>query len=95
MSEAVNQEAGSPGEEDIERAVVESLKALDRDDRLAVLEFSRSLQQEEGRPNVGAIKLLEEWMADESGYDEETWPELEKALDRNRRESGQYRMLFE
>ena len=92
MSEAVNQEAGSPGEEDIERAVVESLKALDRDGRLAVLEFSRSLQQEEERPNAGAIRLLDEWMADELGYAEETWPELEKALDRDR--LG-YRKLFE
>lgn len=32
-----------------------------------------------------AIKLLDEWMADQSGYDEETWPiikaELERAVD--------------
>lgn len=92
MSEAVNREPGSPREEDIERALVESLKALDRNGRLAVLEFSRSLEQEEGRPNLGAIRLLDEWMADESGYAEETWPELEKALDRDR--LG-YRKLFE
>ncbi len=32
----------------------------------------------------GMIRLLQEWMADESGYDEETWPELKAALDRNR-----------
>jgi len=31
-----------------------------------------------------AIRLLDEWMADESGYDEETWPELKAALDRDR-----------
>jgi len=30
------------------------------------------------------IRLLQTWMADESGYDEETWPELKAALDRNR-----------
>jgi hypothetical protein len=30
------------------------------------------------------IALLEEWLRDESGYDEETWPELKKALDRDR-----------
>jgi excisionase family DNA binding protein len=30
-----------------------------------------------------AINLVEEWMADESGYDEETWPELKAALDRD------------
>lgn len=26
------------------------------------------------------IQMLDEWMADDSGYDEEAWPELEKAL---------------
>ncbi|MDM8522524.1 hypothetical protein QUF80_04060 [Desulfococcaceae bacterium HSG8] len=30
------------------------------------------------------IQLLDEWMADESGYDEETWPELKASLDRTR-----------
>lgn len=36
-----------------------------------------------GDPDA-ALQLLEEWLADESGYDEETWPELKAALDRNR-----------
>lgn len=31
-----------------------------------------------------AIHLLEEWMADESGHDEETWPKLKEALDQDR-----------
>ena len=31
-----------------------------------------------------AIELLDEWLADESGYDEETWPELKAALERDR-----------
>ncbi len=31
-----------------------------------------------------ALKLLDEWLKDESGYDEETWPELREALDRDR-----------
>jgi hypothetical protein len=35
------------------------------------------------RDPEGVIRLLQEWMADESGYDEETWPELKAALDRN------------
>lgn len=35
--------------------------------------------------------LLDEWMADDSGYDEEAWPELKDALDRDR--LG-YRKLF-
>ncbi len=31
-----------------------------------------------------AIDLLDQWLADDSGYDEETWPELKEALDRDR-----------
>lgn len=30
------------------------------------------------------IALLDRWLQDESGYDEETWPELKEALDRDR-----------
>ena len=30
------------------------------------------------------IALLDQWLADETGYDEETWPELKQALDRDR-----------
>lgn len=36
-------------------------------------------------------KLLDEWMADDSGYDEEAWPEIKDALDQDR--LG-YRKLF-
>jgi hypothetical protein len=36
-------------------------------------------------------KLLDEWMADDSGYDKEAWPELKEGLDRNRPE---YRKHF-
>ncbi len=35
------------------------------------------------RPEA-VIALLDEWLHDESGYDEETWPELKEALDRDR-----------
>ena len=31
-----------------------------------------------------AIALLDEWLDDDSGYDEETWPELKESLDRDR-----------
>ena len=34
---------------------------------------------------AGLIALLRSWLADESGYDEETWPELKKALEQERR----------
>ena len=29
-------------------------------------------------------RLFAEWMADETGYDEETWPQLKEALDEDR-----------
>jgi len=35
------------------------------------------------RPEA-VIALLDQWLQDESGYDEETWPELKEALDRDR-----------
>jgi hypothetical protein len=95
MAEATNHAAHPEGDEDLKRAVIENLDALDRDGKLAVLDFSRRLRKGENRPNAAAIRLLDEWMAEDSGYDEETWPELKEALDRNRREAGQYRKLFE
>lgn len=95
MAEATDHTAHPEGDEDLKRAVAENLDALDREGKLAVLDFSRRLKRGEGRPNLAAVRLLDEWMADDSGYDEETWPELREALARNRRESGQYRRLFE
>lgn len=95
MVEATNHTPYPEGDEDLKRAVIETLDALDRDGKLAVLDFSRSLKREDKQPNVAAIRLLDEWMADDSGYDEEAWPELKESLDRNRREGGQYRKLFE
>lgn len=38
--------------------------------------------------NRAAEALIREWLADESGYDEATWPELAEALDRSRRAVG-------
>jgi hypothetical protein len=95
LAEATNHAAHPEGDEDLKRAVIENLDALDRAGKIAVLDYSRRLRMGENRPNVAAIRLLDEWMADDSGYDEETWPELKEALDRNRRETGQYRKLFE
>ena len=34
--------------------------------------------------NEAAIRLLAEWMADESGYDEKTWPKVKRAIEENR-----------
>jgi hypothetical protein len=95
LAEATNHAAHPEDDEDLKRAVIENLDALDHDGKLAVLDFSRRLRKGERRPNVAAIRLLDEWMADDSGYDEESWPELKEAIDRNRREAGQYRKLFE
>lgn len=92
MSEALDRKTNPGDDGDLKRAVVESLDSLNREGKLAVLEFSRSIRKNEEHPNAGAIKLLDEWLADESGYDEETLPELMEALDRDR--LG-YRKFFE
>lgn len=36
-----------------------------------------------GQP-PSAIALLDKWLQDESGYDEETWPKLKSELDKHR-----------
>lgn len=38
------------------------------------------------------MRLLDQWMADTSGYDEETWPKLKKAMEEDRMSS---RRLFD
>jgi len=38
------------------------------------------------------MKLLDSWMADESGYDERVWPRLKKAIEENR---TSYRKRFD
>lgn len=42
--------------------------------------------------NAAARKLLREWLADNPGYDEETWPILKQSLEANR--SSSTRRLF-
>ncbi len=34
--------------------------------------------------NQAAIRLLREWMTDDSGYDAKVWPSLKDAIERNR-----------
>jgi hypothetical protein len=41
--------------------------------------------------NATARQLLHAWLADESGYDEDTWPRLKQALEANR--SGNRRLF--
>jgi hypothetical protein len=40
------------------------------------------------------ISLLHSWLADDSGYDEQSWPKLKKALEDERRRTGA-RSLFD
>src|SRR5262249_54440364 len=37
------------------------------------------------------IKLIQSWLDDESGYDEETWPQLKKALEESQVSIGRRR----
>jgi hypothetical protein len=39
------------------------------------------------------IALLQFWLSDETGYDEEAWPELKKALDQERARVGARRLF--
>ncbi len=34
--------------------------------------------------NEEAIRLLHQWLADESGYDERVWPQLKEAIEKDR-----------
>lgn len=42
---------------------------------------------------AGLIGLLRSWLADESGYDEQTWPKLKKGLEQERRRVGARRLF--
>ena len=42
-----------------------------------------------------AIALLKSWLKDDSGYDEQTWPKLKKALDQQRAKVGTRRLFDE
>jgi len=52
-------------------------------DPISSVEF---VDEESARSGKGhrAVRLLESWLEDESGYDEETWPELKERLDEDR-----------
>jgi len=43
-------------------------------------------------PHREAIELIDQWLADESGYDEQSWPRLKADMDRDRLAS---RRLFD
>ena len=56
-----------------------------------------TMPDDEDGPRSGeddpVIRMLEEWLADESGYDEAAWPILRDALNRERERIGA-RKLF-
>ncbi len=54
---------------------------------------SRSKRQEARQRNRATQALLSDWLADDSGYDEETWPELKKALEENRSAAAEGRLF--
>lgn len=43
-------------------------------------ETQKAIQREKTQ---ALIRALQEWKADESGYDEAVWPQLKKALEEN------------
>lgn len=47
-----------------------------------------STNDETPERNRAAEALIREWLEDESGYDEATWPEVVGALDQSRRAVG-------
>jgi len=55
------------------------------------VELPRSDLTVQETKNEAAIRLLREWMADESGYDEQVWPIVKKAIEENR---SSYRRRF-
>jgi hypothetical protein len=42
---------------------------------------------------AAVVSMLKRWLTDDSGYDEETWPQLKKALDRQRKRVGARRLF--
>ncbi len=57
-----------------------------RGESAGVHRLQRSAHPEAAQPtkNEAAIRLLEQWMADESRYDERVWPIVKKAIEENR-----------
>lgn len=46
-------------------------------------ELRRRTPDEQQRRNAAAIAQLETWLADESGYDEQAWPVVKRAMQDN------------
>ncbi len=46
--------------------------------------LSESTQGSDRAARDDILRAIDEWLADESGYDEKVWPELKKAIEANR-----------
>ncbi|HVA45656.1 MAG TPA: hypothetical protein VNH11_04650 [Pirellulales bacterium] len=69
-----------PGQKRSEQTISETLAELDR--------------VETASPKAKPlIDLFRDWLTDESGYDEETWPKLKNALNRERARVGARRLF--
>ena len=66
--ESIVSTAGDPG----------SILAQKRDARTATEVAAQR------RKNAAARRLLQEWLADESGYDEAVWPKIKQLIEENR-----------
>jgi hypothetical protein len=58
-----------------------------KDGGVLMAETDRATVRSDGRPprkNEAALRLLEEWVADESGSDEATWPVVKRVIEENR-----------
>jgi hypothetical protein len=51
--------------------------------KLQLVDPDPAVRAEQIRQNQAALRLIEEWLADESGYDERVWPIIEKRLAEN------------
>ena len=69
-------------------AVLEHIHRLPLDDQIRLTNI---LHREQ---NQRVINALDDWMNDESGYDEATWPALAAALD-HERDQRDMRKLFD
>ena len=69
-----------------------SHSAPDAEDARTLVKATEKDQESQRDRNRAALRLLREWLSDESGYDEENWPQLKEALEANR--SSKSRRLF-
>lgn len=53
-------------------------------DTLAPSEMNAADRAAQRQKNEAARQILREWLADESGYDEDVWPQVKQIIEDNR-----------